>query len=106
MATGKYFPASSDAEMPGTPHALGLFAANIFVPTYSFQELQDEYIAGTKVETGKTFAQHSGKAIGGLSGLMFSHTVSVSLSSIQRQESLPSSINRSRIRDGQDRRSM
>ncbi|KAL0457980.1 UNVERIFIED_CONTAM: Zinc finger CCCH domain-containing protein 32 [Sesamum latifolium] len=75
MATGKYFPASSDTEMPGTPQMLGWFAANSFFPTYSFQELQDEYIAGAKLERGKTFAQHSGKTISGSMDLMFSHTV-------------------------------
>ncbi|KAL0391092.1 UNVERIFIED_CONTAM: Zinc finger CCCH domain-containing protein 32 [Sesamum calycinum] len=75
MATGKYFPASSDTEMPGTPQMLGWFAANCFVPTYSFQELQDEYIAGAKLERGKTFAQHSGKPISGSMDPMFSHTV-------------------------------
>ncbi|KAL0370580.1 UNVERIFIED_CONTAM: Zinc finger CCCH domain-containing protein 32 [Sesamum angustifolium] len=75
MATGKYFPASSDTEMPGTPQMLGWFAANCFVPTYSFQELQDEYVAGAKLERGKTFAQHSGKPISGSMDPMFSHTV-------------------------------
>ncbi|KAL0437591.1 UNVERIFIED_CONTAM: Zinc finger CCCH domain-containing protein 32 [Sesamum radiatum] len=75
MATGNYFPASSDTEMPGTHQMLGWFAANSFFPTYSFQELQDEYIGGAKLERGKTFAQHSGKTISGSMDLMFSHTV-------------------------------
>ncbi|KAK4441746.1 Zinc finger CCCH domain-containing protein 32 [Sesamum alatum] len=45
---------------------------NIF-QLHLIQKCQDEYIVGAKLERGKTFAQRSGKAIGGSIDLMFSH---------------------------------
>ncbi|KAH6813976.1 Zinc finger C-x8-C-x5-C-x3-H type family protein [Perilla frutescens var. frutescens] len=71
IASLKYSPASSYTEMPGTPYRPGFSAPTTLLPTYSFQEVQGEHIAGSNVDPGRNRVWHSGNSSSDPVGLMF-----------------------------------
>lgn len=67
ISTLTFSPASSYAEMPGTPNRLGFSGATTLLPTYSFQEVQGEHLAGSNVvDPARNRVWHSGNSSGGL----------------------------------------
>ncbi|XP_047964530.1 zinc finger CCCH domain-containing protein 32-like isoform X2 [Salvia hispanica] len=70
IATLKYSPASSYTEMPGTRYGPGLSAATTLLPSYSFQEMQGERIAGSSVDPGINRVWHSGNSSSDSANLM------------------------------------
>ncbi|XP_041990831.1 zinc finger CCCH domain-containing protein 32-like isoform X1 [Salvia splendens] len=70
IATLKYSPASSYTEMPGTRYGPGLSAATTLLPSYSFQEMQGEHIAGSSVDPGINRVWHSGNSSSDSANLM------------------------------------
>ncbi|KAL1558438.1 zinc finger CCCH domain-containing protein 32-like isoform X1 [Salvia divinorum] len=70
IATLKYSPPSSYTEMPGTRYGPGLSAATTLLPSYSFQEMQGERIAGSSVGPGINRVWHSGNSSSDSANLM------------------------------------
>lgn len=107
MGTMRYSPsASSLIDMPVTPYPVGSLLATL-APSSTSSELRPELVSGSIKESYSARMPSSGNTSTSSVGLIFSQTVSVSLSDVQlsSQSSVPLSSSRSTRQGGEVRRS-